>query len=147
MGQPDLNVRTYDPKKVIITFGSIILTGVMDGTFITVTQNGDSFEKLKGADGGVDRVNKNANDYSVAITLKQTSPSNDALSSAHIADKLSNTGKQPLTIKDVNGTSLFFARQAWVAKEPDPEYSDSISGREWRLDTGVAEQFIGGNLL
>jgi hypothetical protein len=147
MPTPDTNTRTYDPKKIIITFGNVIITGVMDGTFVTVTQNGDSFEKLKGADGGVDRVNKNANDYSVALTLKQTSPSNDALSGVHLADKVNNTGKAPLTIKDVNGTSLFFAEQAWVAKEPDPEYGDSISGREWRLDTGVAKQFIGSNLV
>jgi hypothetical protein len=143
----DPNVRTYDPKKVVVTFGTVIVSGYGEGTFIAVTQNGDSFEKQRGADGGVDRVNKNASDYSVVLTLKQTSLVNDLLSALSIADKLSNAGKLPLTVKDLNGTSLFFAEQAWIAKEPDPENSDSMSNREWRFDTGIAKQFIGGNLL
>ena len=143
----DNNVRTYDPKLVIITFGAVIFSGYAEGTFVAITQNGDSFEKVRGADGGVDRVNKNANDYSVAITLKRTSLTNDALSAIAIADKQANSGKYPLTVKDLNGTSLFFAEQAWIGKEPDPEDADTISNREWRIDTGPAAQFIGGNIL
>lgn len=143
----DPNVRTYDPKQVIVTFGVVIVTGYAEGTFIAIAQSGDSFEKQKGADGGVDRVNKNASDYAVTLTLKQTSLTNDALSALSIVDKLSNAGKLPLIVKDLRGTSLFFAEQAWIAKEPDPENSDSMSSREWRFDTGIAKQFIGGNLL
>lgn len=143
----DPQVRTYDPKQVIVTFGTVIVSGYAEGTFIAIAQNGDSFEKKKGADGGVDRVNKNANDYAVTLTLKQTSLTNDALSLLSIADKLTNSGKLPLIVKDINGTSLFFAEQAWIGKEPDPEDGDSISSREWRFDTGIAKQFIGGSLL
>jgi hypothetical protein len=142
----DLNVRTYDPKKIVVTFGTVIITGYADGTFVSIAQNGDSFEKVKGADGTVERVNKNADDYAVTITLKQSSMTNDALSTIHIADKLSNTGKFPLTVKDLQGTSLFFAAQAWIAKPPDSERSDASSNREWRIDTGIAANFIGGNL-
>lgn len=138
-------VRTYDPKKIVITFGTNIITGLPDGSFVNIVQNGDSFEKQKGADGGVDRVNKNAGDFSVTLTLKQTSPSNAALSAAHILDKTTNAGKLPLTIKDVNGTSLFFADQAWIGKPPDSENSNALSNREWRLDTGIAKYIVGGN--
>lgn len=143
---PDTNVRTYDPKKIVMTFGPVIITGLAEGTFVTITQSGPSFEKVKGADGGVDRVNKNANDYSVAINIKRTSLTNDALSAIVIADKNTNTGKFPLVVKDLNGTSLFVAAQAWIAKEPDAEDGDSIANREWLFDTGIAAQFIGGNL-
>lgn len=143
----DPTVRTYDPKLVVVTFGAVIVTGYADGTFISIAQNGDSFEKVRGADGGVDRVNKNASDYSVTITLKRTSLTNDALSAISIADKISNTGKYPLTVKDLNGTSLFFAAQAWIAKEPDPEESNTMPTRAWRLDTGIASNVIGGNIL
>ena len=140
-------VRTYDPKLVIVTFGAIPITGFAEGTFVSIAGNGDRFEKSKGADGTVDRVNKNANDYAVTITIKQTSLTNDLLSAVLNADLLSNTGKFPLTIKDLNGTALFFAPQAWIAKDPDDEYSDTLSSREWRIDTGPGTKFTGGNIL
>ena len=141
----DTKVRTYDPKKVIVVFGPVIMTGFAEGTFVGIAQNGDSFDKAKGADGGVDRINKNANDYAVTVTLKKTSPSNDELSAISIADKLSNTGVLPMTVKDLSGNSLFFAAQAWIGKEPDPEDADTMPTRQWRIDTGIAANFIGGN--
>lgn len=143
---PDVNVRTYDPKRVVIAFGAIIFSGFADGTFITIAGNGDKFEKRKGSDGSVDRINKNSNDYSVTTTLMQSSLTNDALSAALIVDQLDNSGKAPLSVKDLNGTSLFFAAQAWIAKDPDDEEGDSLGNREWRIDTGIADKFTGGNL-
>lgn len=143
----DLIVRTYDPKLIIVTFGTVPIVGFASGTFLTITGNGDKFEKDRGADGTVDRINKNAYDYSVALTLKQTSLTNDALSAINIADMLSNAGKLPLTIKDLNGNELFFAAQAWIAKDPDDAYGDSLDTREWRIDTGIAAKFTGGNVL
>lgn len=141
----DTNVRTYDPKKVLITFGPVIVSGYAEGTFVSIEINGDLFEKSRGADGNVDRVNKNAYDAMMTLTLKQTSLTNDALSAIAIIDRETNTGKYPLTVKDLNGTTLFFAPQAWIAKIPTVENSDAISNREWRLDTGIAELFPGGN--
>lgn len=141
----DTNVRTYDPKQVIVTFGPVIVTGYAEGTFVQITRSGDLFEKVRGADGGIDRVNKNANDYAVALTIKQTSPTNAELSAIGAADQISNAGVFPLTIKDLNGTTLFFAPQAWIAKDPDDEFSDSLSSREWRLDTGIGAKLTGGN--
>jgi hypothetical protein len=142
----DANVRTYDPKQIIVAWGPIIFTGFPEGTYITIARNGDVFEKSKGADGTVDRVNKNANDFMITLTLKQTSITNDLLSAALIADIESNTGKFPFTIKDLNGTSTFFSALAWIAKDPDDEYSDALSNREWRFDTGPAVKVTGGNI-
>ncbi len=142
----DSIARTYDPKKVIVTFGGVTFFGYADGAFIHITQNGDSFEKVKGADGSVDRVNKNARDYSIKITLKKTSPTNDALSLIAISDKINNDGKMPLGIVDLNGTSLFFAPECWIKKMPDAEESSNMPHREWDFDTGIADNFIGGEL-
>ena len=139
-------VRTYDPKLITIIWGNIIITGFPEGTFLTIARNGDNFEKSKGADGTVDRINKNSNDYSATITIKQTSITNDALSQAMNEDLLTNTGVRPLTVKDLNGQTFFYARQAWIGKDPDDEYSDTLGSREWRLDTGEAEKFTGGNI-
>lgn len=95
----------------------------------------------------MDRINNNSYDYSVELTLKQTSLTNDALCALEQADKLSNAGKLPILIKDLNGTTLFACAQAWIAKGPDPDYGDSLSTRTWRFDTGIAENFVGGNIL
>lgn len=140
-------VRTYDPKLIIVTFGTIPVTAFAEGTFVTITRNGAIFEKSRGADGTVDRINKNAGDFSVELTIKQTSLTNDLFSAVAIADQISNTGKAPLTVKDLNGATLFFAAQAWVATDPNDEYSDSLGSRTWMLDTGIAEKFTGGNVL
>jgi hypothetical protein len=138
-------VRTYDPKKVIVTFGVLALSGYMDGTFITITPEGDAFEKHKGADGSIDRVNKNSYSYEVSLVLKQTAPANVSLAALKYADQASNKGILPLTIKDFSGMSLFTANAAWIRKEPNVEYGDSIAGREWIFDTGMALSTPGGN--
>lgn len=140
-------VRTYDPKQVVITFGAIIFTGFASGTFIQVARSGDLFEKNKGSDGTVDRTNKNAFDFRVTVTLKQTSLTNDLLSAVQVSDIISNLGVLPMTIKQLNGTTLFFAPQAWIAKDPDDEFADVSGNREWIFDTGVAEKFTGGVIL
>ena len=141
----DLQVRSYDPKQVFVTFGVLPLSGFAEGTFISIERSGDLFEKSRGADGSIDRVNKNAFDFSVTLTLKQTSPSNDGLSAVVVADQLTNAGVFPLTVKDLNGTTLFVAPQAWIAADPTTELADTLSSREWRFDTGPAERFTGGN--
>lgn len=142
---PDLTVRTYDPKKIIITFGVLTISGFPEGTFVQINPNGNAFEKSRGADGTVDRINKNAFDYQVNITLKQTALANELLSGLLAADQISNAGVLDLTIKDLNGTTLFLAPQAWIAKAPDTEFSDALSNREWMFETGPGAFLIGSN--
>ena len=142
---PDLTVRTYDPKQITVTFGPTIITDFAEGTFVKVARNGNAFEKQRGADGSVDRINKNALDFTVNFTLKQTSPINAVLSGVMLADQLSNSGTLPLVVKDLGGSTLFTAAQAWIAKDPDMEFGDTLGSREWTFETGPAANLIGGN--
>lgn len=141
----DLTVRTYDPKKVIVVFGPLTFTGYVDGTFIKIKRSGDLFDKKVGADGTVDRVNKNRADFEVELSLKQTSPLHAELCGLAVADAETNSGILPLTITDLSGKSLFAATQAWIKKDPDVEYSDNLGGRTWTFDTGAGANLIGGN--
>jgi len=144
---PDPIVRTYDPKQVVLTFGAILITGYASGTFINAERsNSPTFEKERGADGTVDRVNKNALDLTITLTVKQTSLVNAALSEAHAADQLTNKGIRPLLLKDLNGTTLISAAQAWIENDANVEFADVLSGREWVFATGPAEKVTGGNL-
>lgn len=138
-------VATYDPKMVTIAWGGMILSGFAEGTFIKITRNGNAFDKKRGAGGDVERVNKNAYDFQVELTLLQTSTSNANLSVALTADQVSNVGVLPLIIKDLLGTTLFTAPQAWIAKDPDAEFGDDTSSRAWLFETGAAGSLLGGN--
>ena len=142
---PDLSLRSFDPKLVKISFGATLLTGFAEGTFVKVSRNGAAFEKSRGSDGSVDRINKNALDFTVTVTLKQTSPINAILSGLMLADQLKNKGVLPLVIKDLGGSTLFTAAQAYIAKDPDQEFGDSLTTREWTFETGIAANLVGGN--
>jgi len=132
----DPNVRTIDPTKVIITFNGVLITGYAPGSFVTVVAPDDFYEKVRGADGTVERYSKNVYDSEVTITLIATSLANRALDALHQLDKASGAGKGPLTITDINGTIAAFYVSAWIRKTPDWEGSDSASTIEWVIDTG-----------
>jgi len=145
MPVPNAAVKTYDPKFIVITFGTTPISGYAQGTFVRVSRSGDAFTKRKGAGGDVERVNKNQGDFEVSVTLLQTASSNAELSALLAADQATDAGVFPLTIKDLLGNTLFFAPQAWIRKDPDWEDGDDLNSREWTFDTGIGANLVGGN--
>jgi hypothetical protein len=141
-------VKTYDPKKVIVTFGGVPLTGFADGTFVSVTAPTDRFSKKVGADGEVARTRSNDDTHEVTLTLIQTSLSNSYLSSIAAIDKVSNLGIRPLTITDLSGGTIFFWPQAWIRKTPDTDFAKESGDRAWVFDTGQSiEESVNGDFL
>ncbi len=138
--------KVYDSASVICTFDGILLTGFAPGSRVKVTFP-DAFTKQVGSDGEVARSRSNDNTASVTFTLMQTSFSNDALSALHNVDKNIpfGAGIGPLMIKDLNGSSLFSAPQAWITKNSDSEYAQEVGSREWTIDTGDMVALVGGN--
>jgi len=129
-------VITYDPKKVIVSYGGVPITGFAE-TFISITQPNDTFVKKVGADGEVGRSRSNDQTNEVTITLMGTSKSNAYLALMHAADKASNAGALPLLITDrSDGGCLFFWDAAWIKKNPDLEKGKEISDIAWVFDTG-----------
>ncbi len=51
-------VKTYDPKKVLISFGSHSVSGYSDGTFVSIEASGDGISKKVGCDGENIQVDK-----------------------------------------------------------------------------------------
>jgi hypothetical protein len=131
-------VTTYDPKKVIITFGGVPIGGYADGTFVQVDPSGDFFTKKVGADGEVARAMSNDNTHTVVITLQQSSLSNPYLSACKNMDKLTGLGMLPLSITDLNGATLFTWPQAWVTGDPSWGYAKENTDRAWTFNTGQA---------
>ena len=145
MPVPNMAVKTFDPKMVVITFGAIPISSYAEGTFVSVSRSGDAFGKSKGAGGDVERINRNQGDFEVTVTLQQTAAVNAELSAALAADQVTNAGVFPLTIKDLSGKTLFFAPQAWIRKDPDWEDGDDLNSRAWVFDTGIGTNMVGGN--
>lgn len=140
-------VRTFDFKKVSMIVGGIPITGFADGTGIMVSLASDAYTKVSGADGVVSRAK--SNDYSgeITITLSQTSPANDYLTTIALADELSGAGVVPVSITDNGGTTKIASAFAWIRKKPDVEFGKEISDREWVLDCAeLTLYFVGGNV-
>ncbi len=131
---------------MVVTFDGLLLSGFAPGSRISV-KFPDAFTKQVGSDGEVARSRSNDNTAQVTLTLMQSSFSNDALSAVHNADKAVpfGAGVGPLLIKDLNGTSLFTAPQAWITKAADSEYAQEVGSREWTIDTGDMYAMVGGN--
>lgn len=138
-------MSTYDPKQVKQSFFGVEIAGYASGTYLSITSE-DGFEKDRGADGGIDYVNKNVNDLDVVCTLKQTSETNLALNAIHEADKISNTGIGAYMMDDLQGDSKIIAPIARIMKRPDMTFSDSMESREWMIGTGPAAFICGGNV-
>ncbi|MBC3540659.1 phage structural protein [Rufibacter sediminis] len=139
-------VKTYDPKNVQVILGGTPASGFTDGTFISVAPDEDLYTKTIGADGEASRARSNNKSATVTLTLKQTSSTNDVLSTFVAADQVSDSGVFPLMIKEIgSGRTLVFAQAAWVQRFPDLAYSKEVEDREWVIAVGQMDIFIGGN--
>lgn len=143
-------VKTYDPKKVIVVFGAIALSGFAEGTFITVETQGDGITAIVGCDQEVVRSISPENVLkNVKVNLLQSSDSNDKLSLMHDMDNQNGAGVFPLAIKDLSGRSLFISDQAWIVKKPVFQRGKSASDGtcEWNFQAVGTEEalFIGGH--
>ena len=139
-------MKTYDPKKVIIVFGSRQLTGMSEDDMVTITPNGEGMQVYSGADGDVARsIDPNAT-FEVTVSLSTASNSNVYLSNCFNHDRATGNGIAPLLIKDLSGSTLFVAPEAWVANLPEASRGRTIDTQEWTFNTGaVLEPIIGGN--
>jgi len=140
-------MRQYDPKKIVITFGGILIQGFAEGTFVNAERNEDAFEISVGAGGDVTRVRNQNKSGLVTLTLQAESPTNDLLSARHSVDEQFGTGAGALFIKDLNGTTLISAESAWIRKYPANEYGDAGSSREWMIECDSLEILAGGSLV
>lgn len=139
--------KNYDPARVVVTFKGIPIRGYMDGTFVSVERDEDSFEKAVGAAGDVTRVRNRNRAGRATLTLQQSSPTNDQLSATVLLDEQTGLGYGPLMIKDLNGTTLASAAIAWLVRPASVSFADGAEGREWMIDCAELTLAVGGSLV
>lgn len=140
------DVLTYDPKKNIIIYGGRQLTGFAEDDMITIKPLGDGMQIYSGVDGEVGRSVDPNRTFEVKVSLATSSKSNDYLSECYNKDRRTGSYMLPLTIKDLSGSTLFFAKQAWVQNFPESKRGRKIDNQDWTFNTGqVNDPVIGGN--
>ena len=128
-------MNTYNPREVLCTLGSHIVTGYADDSFITIEEKGDGISSKTGCDGEVVRAIDPNRQYTVKIAMLQYSDSNKFLQEQYAKDKENGDGTFPILIKDLKGGLVFSADFAWVQKGPSRAYGKETNNREWTLDT------------
>lgn len=140
------DVLTYNPKKNIIIYGAKQLTGFAEDDMITIKPLGDGMQIFSGVDGEVGRSIDPNSTYEVTVSLATSSKSNDYLSNCFNKDRKTGNNMLPLIIKDLSGSTLFFAKQAWIKNFPESKRGRKISNQDWTFNTGqVDDPIIGGN--
>lgn len=141
---PGVPNGTYDPQKVILTFGGIIIAGFAKGSFIKAKRNSDTFKTVVGASGEESWDKSADRSGEVEVTLMATSQDNDSLMAIYASDELSGTGLAPLFIKELNGTTLLIASFARLAKPADVERGAEQGHAVWLFrSTNISIQ-VGG---
>lgn len=139
-------VVTYNPKMLVIVYGSREVDGFAEDDMVTIKPLGEGTQIYSGADGSVGRSMDPNQTYEVTIALATTSKTNDYFSNVYNLDRSTGRGILPLTIKDLSGTIVFQANQAWITNFPEHKRGRKIEAQEWVFHTGqVANPMIGGN--
>lgn len=131
-------IKTYNPKEVVVACGTHIVSGYADDSFISIEPNGDGITKKVGCDGEIARSISLDNTYKVKITLLQNSDSNSFFSNIADYDRATGNGLFPVLIKDLRGGLLFATEAAWVVKKSPATRGKETNNREWEIDTASA---------
>lgn len=137
---------TYDANSCILTVGAIPILGLADGNAISIERNSDTFTPYVGITGEESRSKTNDRSGLAKITLMQTSPSNDYLSSLAIQDEAANAGIRAFYFKDLAGSTLYIAKQCYVMRPAAATFGKEVQTREWNIRLVDLLMFTGGNI-
>jgi hypothetical protein len=140
-----MSFDTYDPAQLNISFNGFLLSGFMDGTFVSAERKEDAWTPHVGADGEYARARNRNKSGTVKFTLMQTSSSNDYLSSQMNLDEATGAGTGVLQIKDALGRTVITGADAYIMKPAPVQYGKELAGREWTLEVPQLDVFVGGN--
>ncbi len=144
---PPAPLKEYDPDQIVVIFAGILMKGYADGSFVTLEEANPRFTKKVGTDGTVTRSKVLDRSGKCTIKLMQSSECNDQLSAIAIQDQIApnGAGVGALEIKDLNGTSLHHAAEAWIAEVPKPDWDKEAGAREWVIEFASVGSLHGGN--
>ena len=135
----------YDPNEVTVSVGNTPIYGFDNDSMISIEFDEPSYKKDTDLSGDSVFFKSHNTDCKITLKIKQTSPSNDVLSSYVQANRISNAGIFPVMIKDGNGKTLITSEAALVEQTPTVEFGGENKNREWVIIALRARNFVGGN--
>lgn len=129
-------IKTYNPKEVTMAFGSHIVSGYADDSFITIDPAGDGVTKKVGCDGEIVRSISPDDTFIIKVSVLQTSDTNSFLQQRFAQDIKTGEAMFPVLIKDLKSGMVFSADAAWPIKPASRGYGKESNNREWELHTG-----------
>lgn len=141
-----MSLATYSPEDVVILIGGVYpLSGLSEGSFVSIVKDTQNYTTKVTADGRVSRTSSKTTTHTITLTLASTAGDNTVLSSWAGMDQAIQSAMAPIMIKDGMGTTTFFAPLSWVEKISDVSFEMGVSGREWTIRTAGGTLAIGGN--
>lgn len=143
---------TYAPNEVSVILTQVstgivhLISGYSEDSIVAVDRNSDTFGMYKGADDTATRIYNADTALVVTLSLQQTVASNDILTALYKNDRASRDAMFSILVADNSGRSRFFAEEAYIAKLPDAQYSNSMQIREWVIHAPNSDMTIGGNV-
>ena len=139
-------VKMYDPSAVSILLAGVLpITGVAEGSFVSVAKDTPYYTTSKSTDGQVYRTFQNDNTFTIKITLASSSESNGWFDKLLKADVITQKGIFPLFIKDMSGSSFFYSTSSWIEAEPNLVFADNVEALEWTIRSSQGLINYGGN--
>lgn len=146
-------LSTYFPEAVSIVLGndnfSHVVSGVAEGTFITVARETPATQLVIGGDMSAMRVRRKNRASTVTVTLMQGSDSNDVFSQIlkNDEDAMNSDWLFSLTIRDGSGRTVMFSPQAYIANMPDISFGTEGDNRDWVIQCIDLDSHVGGGGL
>lgn len=141
-------LKIWDLGRFVIVLAGIPVTGGFGpDDVLKVEKTMPGFTTKQGADGSVARSKTYNGHAKFTLTLLQTSAANALLSAQYALDLASDNGAGVgvLSLKDLSGATLYFARSSWIADSPNPTFGREANTREWVIECSDLTQFEGGN--
>jgi len=126
----------YRPSSVIVTYGPHIIKGFAEGDFVTVDQDGDTADVVKGAGGQSSIIVRDADQVATCeVTVFADSADNRILTQIYAAQRAPGAGDlsiYPLMVTDPNTREEEIWERAVIVKIPTRARSiEGVPTRAW----------------
>lgn len=123
----------YDPRRVFVTFGPVILRGYAPGRAITIRRDATVWKPVDGTNGELKRTRSRKKRGTVDIILRATAPTNRALGILVKIDETSGNVLFPMAVTDTLNGSLHFSAKAYIEGFPEMSYGREEGDISWRF--------------
>lgn len=139
--------KSYALEKVFCSIDGVLVKGYEAGDAISITFPEDDVVLTQGCHGEVGVGLKPNNIAEFTLRIAQTAQINDYISGRHQLLKATGFGAFRITVKDLNGTSIFSTTQGFLSKLPNLDYGLESGNREYVFRCVVDKYHVGGNIV